>query len=84
MPVSPTEDEIRIVGEHFAYLKAEFDAGNVILVGRTHEAPFVGIAIFEAEDAEAAARFAQNDPAIKAGVFNLVRIQSYQVALMRT
>jgi len=84
MPVSPTDDEIRIVGEHFKYLKAHFDSGEVFLVGRTQEAPFVGIAIFEAVDAAAAREFAEADPAIKAGVFRLKSVQSYQVALMRT
>lgn len=84
MPTSPTEEEIRIVGEHFAYLKGRHESGDVILVGRTQEAPFVGIAIFEADDSVAAEQFAANDPGIRAGVFRLVRIQPYQVALMRT
>lgn len=84
MPTAPTEEEIRIVGEHFAYLKARHESGDVILVGRTQEAPFIGIAVFEAEDSAAADVFAANDPGIQAGVFKLVRIQPYQVALMRT
>ncbi|MFI5386845.1 MAG: YciI family protein [Fimbriimonadales bacterium] len=84
MPEAPTEQEIRFVGEHFNYLKGQLEAGNVVLVGRTQEPPFTGIAIFEAEDIEAARRFAENDPAIGAGVFKLIRVQPYKVALMRT
>jgi len=84
MPDAPTDEEIRIVGEHFNYLKAETEAKNAILVGRTQEPPYLGIAIFEADDAESARKFAENDPAIKAGVFVLKNLQSYRVALMRT
>lgn len=84
MPVAPTPDEVRLVGEHFNYLKGQLAAGNVILVGRTQDAPFVGIAIFEAGDIEEAKRFAESDPGIRAGVFKISRIQPYSVALMRT
>lgn len=84
MPDSPTERETNIVGEHFNYLKSALDSGDIVLVGRTLAAPFVGIAIFEADDLEAAQNFANNDPAVKAGVFTLTRVQPYRVALMRT
>lgn len=77
-----TEEEQRIVGEHFAYLKAATEAGTLILAGRTMEAPIVGICVFEASDREAAERFAQEDPAVREGVF-LARVQPYAVALMR-
>ncbi len=83
MPLGPTEEEARLVGEHFAYLTHYHEAGGIVLVGRTQEPPYVGIAVFEADDADAAQRFAENDPAVKAGVFNLVRVQRYQVALIR-
>jgi uncharacterized protein YciI len=84
MPLGPTEEEVALVGEHFTYLTTALDAGNIVLVGRTLEAPFVGIAIFEADDIEAARQFGENDPAVKAGVFRLSAVQPYKVALMRT
>jgi uncharacterized protein YciI len=83
MPVSATEDEVRHVGVHFAYLKDQLAAGNLVLAGRTTEPPFIGIAIFEADSLEDAQRFAENDPGVQAGVFKLVRVQPYRVALLR-
>jgi uncharacterized protein YciI len=84
MPTSATEEEMAQVGMHFNYLKEQLESGNLVLAGRTMEPPFVGIAIFEAEDAEAADRFARSDPGIASGVFKLTRVQPYSVALIRT
>ena len=83
MPDAPTPDEASKVGEHFRYLQDQLASGNLILAGRALDTPSVGIAIFEAADEVAAAAFAANDPAIQAGVFRLVRIQRYHVALIR-
>ena len=84
MPLNATDEEKSIVGEHFQYLKGALEAGNLILAGRTMEPPFIGIAIFEADDEAAAKEFADGDPAIKQGVFNMTRLQPYGVALLRT
>jgi uncharacterized protein len=84
MPNSATDEEKAIVGQHFQYLSSQLEAGNLILAGRTMEAPFVGIAIFDAEDEEEARRFAEGDPAIAQGVFKLSRLAPYGVALIRT
>jgi uncharacterized protein YciI len=83
MPLGPTEEESAKIAEHLDYLEEQLAAGNLILCGRTYEPPFVGISIFEADDAEAAAQFAYNDPAVKAGVFKVIRVQSYRVAMQR-
>jgi uncharacterized protein YciI len=83
MPVSPTDDEVKHVAAHFAYLKEQLGAGNLIMAGRTTEPPFVGIAIFEASGVDEASRFAEKDPGIQAGVFRLVGVQPYRVALLR-
>lgn len=69
MPERPTAAEAAAVEEHFAYLERHHDAGRVSFVGRTLSAPFVGLAVFEAADAEAAERFLREDPAVVAGVF---------------
>jgi uncharacterized protein len=84
MPLNATEEEQAIVGQHFQYLKGQLEARNLILAGRTMEPPFIGIAIFEADDEADAKRFAASDPAIAQGVFILTRLQSYGVALLRT
>lgn len=70
MPLAPTEAETQIIGAHFAYLEAAYDAGSVHYVGRTATAPFLGIALFDADDDEVAARFLAADPAVAAGVFS--------------
>ncbi len=82
MPNGPTEDEARIVGEHFGYLKSQLAARNLILAGRTTEPPFVGIAIFEAANPADAEEFVAKNPAIVAGVFRVKSMQSYRVALI--
>ncbi len=83
MPDAPSDEEARLIGEHFAYLQSGHAAGDIVLVGRTQEAPFLGIAIFEAESREDAQRFVDDDPAIRAGVFRVRSLQSYRVALLR-
>ena len=84
MPDTATEAEKESVSRHFLYLKALFDSGRVILAGRTMDAPFLGIVVFEAETLEAARDVANSDPAVLAGVFRLQGVQPYGVALSRT
>jgi uncharacterized protein YciI len=84
MPDAPTEDEMKLVGAHFEYLKDSLASGDLVLAGRSLEAPYMGISIFEAEDVEAAKKFAENDPAVEAGVFRVVRLQPYRVSLIRS
>ena len=79
---TPEEDEI--VGRHFAYLQDLTEKGVMILMGRTqnnNETTF-GIAIFEAEDEEAARTVMENDPAVAGGVMRAT-LYPYKVALMR-
>ena len=79
---TPEEDEI--VGQHFAYLKDLTEKGVMILMGRTQtndESTF-GIAIFEAENEEAARIIMENDPAVAGGVMRAT-LYPYRVALMR-
>jgi uncharacterized protein len=69
MPDAPTEDEERLVREHFAYLATAYETGVVQYVGRTVTAPHVGLALFDAADDEHADAFVANDPAVRAGIF---------------
>ncbi|MEZ3161301.1 YciI family protein [Microbacterium sp. BWT-B31] len=83
MVAEPTEDEQRIVGEHFAYLVGLRDAGVLILAGRTQEDfTSFGITIFEAEDEASARSIAEADPAVAAGVFAMT-LHPYAVAVSR-
>ena len=79
---TPEEDEI--VGRHFAYLKDLTEKGVMILMGRTQTADesTFGIAIFEAENEEAARTIMENDPAVAGGVMRAT-LYPYKVALMR-
>jgi uncharacterized protein len=72
------------VDEHFKRLQQAAAAGKVILAGRTDEPPdkTFGIVIFEAESEDAARKFMEDDPAVKAGVMTAT-LHPYAVALER-
>ncbi len=65
-----TEEESRIVGEHFAYLKELTAEGTVIMAGRTlntDESSF-GIVVLQAPSDDAAQVIVDSDPAVRQGV----------------
>jgi len=76
-----TPDELSIVAQHFDYLKGLLAGGQLILAGRCQDKP-LGIAVVEARDAAAAQAVAQNDPAVRSGVFQ-AQVEAYRVALLR-
>lgn len=77
-----TEEEMRISGEHFEYLKDLMDEGILILAGRTLNTDYssFGIAIFEARDDEHMRELTANDPAVKQKVFR-AEWYPYRIAL---
>jgi uncharacterized protein YciI len=83
-PSELTPAELEIVGAHFAQLKQLTDEGVVILVGRTqNDDPMTfGIAIFEADSDEDAAKLMASDPAIANGVM-LGDLFPFKIALQR-
>lgn len=76
-----TASERAAVGEHFAYLRRALGDGVLILAGRTQEATPTGMVVIRADDASAARRFAEDDPAVRGGVFRY-ELKAYAVALM--
>jgi uncharacterized protein YciI len=80
---APTDDEARIVSEHFQYLKKLTEEGVMILVGRTlnNDYSTFGIAVFVAESDEAAREILYNDPAVKNRVMR-GEVFPYRIALM--
>jgi len=79
-----TPEEDAIVSRHFAYFQDLTAKGVMILMGRTQnndESTF-GIAIFEAENEEAARTIMANDPAVAGGVMRAT-LYPYKIALMR-
>lgn len=81
-PGDGTPDEHAAVGRHFAYLQEALASGTLILAGRTHDEPPLGLVVFEAPDESAARQFMENDPTIAAGVFRGV-LRPYAVALIK-
>ena len=79
-----TEADNAAVGAHFQRLAQATAAGQVILAGRTTEAPdlTMGLVVFEAEDEAAAKAFMESDPAVVAGVMTAT-LHPYKVALLR-
>ena len=73
-----------MINAHLARLTQAVAARQVILAGRTSEAPqkTFGIVIFEAEDAEAARQFMEADPAVSSGLMSAT-LHPYAVALQR-
>jgi len=78
-----TEEEDRVVGEHYQYLKQLLRDGVTILMGRTIEDndDTIGLVIFRAEDEKEARRIMESDPAVRNGVMS-AKLQPYRVALM--
>ena len=76
-----TDEESRIVSEHFEYLKRLLETKELIMAGRTDKGEF-GIAIFECDDEQHARRLTENDPAIKSGVF-IPKLYRFHIALFR-
>jgi uncharacterized protein YciI len=78
-----TEEEDRIVGEHFQHLKRLLDEGITILMGRTanNDEDTMGLVVFRAENEAEARRIMERDPAISNGVMSAT-LYPYRVALM--
>lgn len=79
---SPTPEEASIVSEHFEYLKAKLEKGELYLAGRTMDEDPLGIGVFEAESLEAAREFVANDPAVKHQVMT-AELRPYRIALIQ-
>ncbi len=79
-----TDTERTAVSAHFQRLKAETEAGRVILAGKTDEQldTTFGLVIFEASNAAEAREFMNGDPAVQAGVMRAT-LHPYRVALQR-
>ena len=77
-----TEAETATVSRHFSYVEDLVASGIGVLVGRTEAGEF-GIVIFEAVDDGEAKEIADNDPAVKEGLFT-VELFPFRIALQRS
>ncbi|MBO0887622.1 hypothetical protein J2P12_00825 [Candidatus Bathyarchaeota archaeon] len=78
-----TEEEKRIVSEHFSYLQSLQQRGVLILAGRTQntDPSSHGIVIFAAESEEQARKIMLEDPAVEKKVFR-AELFPYRIALI--
>jgi uncharacterized protein YciI len=78
-----SEDEKRIVSEHFSYLQSLQQKGVLILAGRTQntDPSSHGIVIFTAESDEQARKIMLEDPAVDKKVFR-AELFPYRIALL--
>ena len=78
-----TEQDEKIVGEHFNQLLKLKENGSLLLAGKTsgNDEDTLGVVIFKADNMEEASKIMQNDPAIKKGIMT-GKLQEYNVALL--
>jgi uncharacterized protein YciI len=77
-----SDEEQRIMGEHFERLQRLYADGTMILVGPTLGEVNTGIAVFEASDEAAAQRIVDEDPAVASGLMQ-GELRPYKVSLLR-
>lgn len=78
-PASMTEEETRIMGEHFEYLKELCERGKVLIAGPCED-PSFGLVILETESEEEAVEIMRAEPSVRQGVM-AYEIQPMRVAL---
>lgn len=83
-PEAWTDEDNKIVGEHFRNLQDMLEEGTLILAGRTtnEDSTMFGIVIFEATSREEAEKIMLSDPAVSKGIMT-AELFPYRVALMR-
>ena len=69
MPFEPTDEERRIVDEHFAYLQRLRDEGKLFVAGLSPVVgDTIGIAIFDLEEEDEVRELVAVDPAVTSGI----------------
>lgn len=77
-----TEEEDRVWGEHFEWLKKLLAEGTLILAGPTLGRTNTGIAVIETADEATARRIMEEDPTIASGIAR-GELRPFRVALLR-
>ncbi|MCI0832461.1 MAG: hypothetical protein J4O13_04370 [Chloroflexi bacterium] len=81
-PESMTPQEVAAAEHHYAYLKAATERGQVLLAGRSLDGDGPALVIIEAESADAARGFMENDPFVAEGVMR-ASLHPFRAALVR-
>ena len=82
-PESMTPREVEAAEQHYAYLKAAADRGQVLLAGRSLDDTGPAIVILEAESPDAARGFMESDPFVAEGVMR-ASLHPFRAALVRS
>jgi uncharacterized protein YciI len=81
MPFDPTEEESRIVGEHYEHLKRLRAEGRLVLAGPSPlPGDSFGLAIFEQEDRAEVEAIVAEDPAVTGGIMT-AEIRPYRISV---
>jgi uncharacterized protein YciI len=75
-----TEEEQKVLGEHFAYLQGLLAEGRLILAGPCLDAAF-GICVYRAESLEEATAIMERDPVVVHGVMT-AEVHAFRVSLL--
>ncbi len=81
---NPDEKEMKIMSDHYHYLKSLLEKNKLYLAGPTliPEDPF-GLLILETETVEEARVLLEIDPSIKAGIQKIVDLRPIRLSLTR-
>ncbi|MDB4986539.1 MAG: hypothetical protein JWN04_1717 [Myxococcaceae bacterium] len=76
-PSDMTIDERALMQAHADHMRAQFEAGTVLLYGPVFAAPVFGVGIYQAESESEARRLVEADPSVAGG------LNQYEIAPMR-
>jgi uncharacterized protein YciI len=81
MPFEPTEDESRIVSEHYDYLKRLRVEGRIVLAGPSAlPGDTFGLGIFDQDDRAEVEAIVAVDPAVTSGIMT-AEIRPYRISV---
>jgi uncharacterized protein YciI len=81
MPFEPTDEESRIVGEHYEYLKQLRAQGRLVLAGPSAlPGDTFGLGIFDQDDRAEVEAIVAADPAVTSGIMT-AEIRPYRISV---
>jgi uncharacterized protein YciI len=82
--INPTEEENKIMSDHFKYLQQLLKEDKLYLAGPTlqEDDPF-GIYIFKTKTGEEARRLLEQDPSVQAKIQNITTFRPLRISLHR-
>jgi uncharacterized protein len=81
MPFEPTEEELRVVSQHYEYLKQLRAEGRLVLAGPSAlPGDTFGLGIFDQEDRAEVEAIVAADPAVTGGIMT-AEIRPYRISV---